>query len=117
MRGRKNGLCLMVVLVMGLTGCGDPVLEPESMLSGSVDLENCATVRGTVLDASSKSLFLRAEDGNEYVFSLLGATVKVDDRLQAEQQVDVFYELPGTQPLTESNSKQAHVEYICQAED
>ena len=74
-----------------LTGCGEEIArEPASIWSDGVNLDGCSTVSGTVLDASSKSLFLRADDGREYVFSLLGATIKVQDHLQADQHVKVF---------------------------
>lgn len=114
----KNRIWVFGILaawILLLTGCGEIVREPASIWSDGVDLDGCSTVSGTVLDASSKSLFLRADDGREYVFSLLGATIKVQGHLQADQHVKVFYSFSaGETELKESNSKHAQVEYICE---
>ncbi|WP_367925830.1 hypothetical protein [uncultured Ruthenibacterium sp.] len=108
-------LAIMIVLIVGLTGCGEVIREPDALISGTIDLTECSTIRGTVLDASGENLFLRADDGSEYVFSLLGVTVKVEDRLEKDLYVEVFYSFPsGQSELKESNSKRAHVVYVQQ---
>lgn len=115
MKRQMAQMCLITVIFLSLVSCGEIVREPETMLSGNIDLEKCEAIRGMVLDASGENLFLRADDGSEYVFSLSEATIRVEDHLQAQQYVEVFYTMPKSQmDLTESNSKRAQVEYICQ---